>query len=132
MEMHNYFTVQTLGSISMISICTWWVKNVCCLYCPQYFFCTIVLKSRSRITSWSCSVQFFFSVVDKMFQHFFFTFVNTDRQISHTKKKYILTLRKHVRRYMSSRDEEFRIFKFKVAKLKLTKTVSASFSTIDV
>ena len=57
----KYLSVQSLASVSMISICTWWVRNVCCFYSTILSFCNRV--ESSKITnyfglSWTKYFQF--------------------------------------------------------------------------
>ena len=41
----------------MLSIFTWWVRNICCLYCLLFLFCAIVLKVVKLQVISSCSEQ---------------------------------------------------------------------------
>ena len=136
--------------------CTWWVWNMCCLYCLQFLFCAIVLKvvKLQVISSFSvpdglsllsailvlcncvkssklqvissCSEQNIFSLVDKCFN--IFQYFCQDWLTDYSHIFWILTFRKHVQKELS-----FHMMKNQIQTclLKFTKTGSASFSTTD-
>ena len=89
-------------------------KFICCLYCLLYLFCAIVLKVVKLQVISSCSEQNIFILVDIMFQ---LISVGLSRLIdrSFTNLLYIHITETRTEGIKSSYDEEFRIFKLKLA-----------------
>ena len=57
-----------VSAVCKISISTWWVRNICYLYCVLFLFWAIVLKIVKLQVISSCSEQNIFILVDKMLQ----------------------------------------------------------------
>ena len=97
------------------------------LYCLLFLFYAIVLKVVKLQVILSCSEQNIFILVDKMVQHITVGLSSLiDRLFTNLMNINItLTCTKGIK---SSDDKEFRIFKLKLAYLKVTKTGSTSFS----
>ena len=89
-------------------------KTVCYLCCLPFLFCAVVLKVVKLQVIWSCSEQNVFILVDKMFQHIS---VRLSRLIDILFTNLLNINIKEISSegIMSSNDEEFRIFKLKLA-----------------
>ena len=96
---------------------------MCYLYCPQFLFCAIVLKSSKIQVISSYSEHDIFSLVDTMF-HIISVFLQKLIDRSFTCLLNINIRGKCTEGIKSSDDEEFRIFKLKFGLSKATKTGS--------
>ena len=87
---------------------------MCCLYCPYFLFRAIVLKVVKSQVIPSSSEQNIFILVDKIFQHIS---VGLSRLIDRlfTNLLNINFTETRTKGIKSSDDEEFRIFKLKLA-----------------
>ena len=60
---------QILGAICLVSICTWWVKHIYCLYYLLFLFCAIMSKEVKWQVISSNSEQTIFILIDEMFHY---------------------------------------------------------------